>query len=378
LLQPLPDVEDNSPAEAFAVADPDPTTQRGDFQADPPPGPDADDRLQKDAPPPEPEGRLSFAGPGGIDIRKKLGPRGKLLLALFPVALAVGAWFLAGGVVWVLTALGAAGLLLLIAIRYLPSIDFLRLHQYLKFAYLVLCWCVWAGVGYFLPLSTVKVEAALGSGWEKEPDCPMRIVYGRQVDVELDRSQEYTIEFRGRFDPGSLKIYTLTPTGWLRRSVEDYSSSVRLNPIPLARLYVDNRKHGAVGVGCGQMRFPVAAGKHQRLRIAAPPASSRCPVTLDGKEVGTLAAEEDLLLDTLGTRSYRLRKIVYGGVLEMLAGQEPGLFPQVEVFRGGHVHKLGVAVDYFLEDAPKEIKVPSFGGLAVGKHTRYELTAIEP
>jgi hypothetical protein len=356
------------------MSDPDRTAQGSDFQAGAPSRPERDDRLQKDAPASEPEGRLSWLGLGDIDIRKKLGARSKLLLGLFPVALAVGAWFLGGGVAWAVAAVAAAGLLLLIAVCYLPNIDFLRLHQFLTFGYLVLCWGIWTAVGYFLPVSTVTVEAALGSGWEKEPDCPMRITYGRQVEVELDRSQEHTIEFRGWFDPKALKIETQTPTGWVERSFDPYSYAVRLNEVPTARLYVDNRKHGAVGIGCGQLNFHVAAGRHQRLRIAALPTGSRWPVTLDGKEIGTLTAEADLLVDTLGTRSYRLRKIVYGSILDMLAEPAPGLFPETEVFRGGHCHKLGVAVAYFLEDAPKNIK----GTIFTGKQTRYELLEIEP
>jgi hypothetical protein len=202
----------------------------------------------------------------------------------------------------------------------------------------------------------------------------MRITYGRQVEVVVDPPGEHTIEFRGRFDPAALKIETLTPTGWGERSFDPYSDSVRLKAIPTARLYIDNRKHGAVRIGCGRLNFDIPAGGHRRLNIAALPASSRCPVTLDGKEIGILAGEADLLVDTLGTRSYRLRKIVYGSVIDMLAGPAPGLFPEVEVFRGGHCHKLGVAVDYFLEDAPKEIKAMIFSG----KQTRYELLEIQP
>jgi hypothetical protein len=357
------------------VSDPNRPSREGDFQAGPP-HPEPDERLQNEAPAPEPEDRPIATR--DLDVRKKLGPRGKLLVGLFPVALAVAAWFLAGGLVWVLGTLLSAGMLLLVAIRHLPNIDFLRRHQLLKFGYLVLCWCIWAGIGYFLPLTTVKVEADLGSGWEKEPDSPMRIVYGWQVDREVEHPHAPIIEFRGRFDPKSLKISTQTPTGWAERSFSDYSISVGLKPIPLARLYVDNRKHAAVEVGCGQLTFPIAAGSHQCLRIAVPPGGSHCPVTIDGKEVATLAGEENLLLDTLGSRSYRLRKIVYGGILEMLAGQQPALFPSGDVFRGGHAHKLGAAVDYFLEDAPKEIKVPALGGIAVGTHTRYELTQIGP
>jgi hypothetical protein len=360
--------------EVFAMSDPDRTAPGSDFQTGPPARPERDDRLQQDAPPSEPEGQLSVLGREDIDIRKKLGPHGKLLLGLLPVALAAGAWFLAGGVVWVLLAVAAAGLLLLIALRHLPNIDFLRRDQFLKFGYLVLCWGIWTAVGYFLPVSTVKVEAALGSGWDKEPNCPMRIRYGRQVDVELNRPGEHTITFRGRFDPQALKVETLTPTGWVERSFDPYSSSVVLKEVPTARVYVDNRKHGAVEIGCGQLNFHVAAGRHQRLRIAALPGGRRCSVTLGGKEIGTLTGEADLLIDTLGTRSYRLRKIVYGSILHMLAGPEPGLFPETEVFRAGHCHTLGVAVAYFLEDAPKEIK----GTIFSGKETRYELLEIEP
>ncbi len=357
--------------------DPDRAAQGGDFQTGLP-RLEADERLQNEAPAVGPEDRLSGIDPARIDVRRKLGPRGKLLLALLPLALAVGSWFLGGGTVWMLTSVLAAGSLLVVAIRYLPSIDFLGLRHYLTFGYLVLCWAAWAAVGYFLPLTTVTVKPALGSSWEKEPDCPMRITHGRQAQVEHDHPGEHTIAFRGRFDPRSLKIETRTPAGWIERSFTSYTSFVVLEEVPAARLYIDNRKHAAVDLGCGQLRFPIAAGSRQRLRLAAPPAGSRCPLTMDGKEVGVLTGEEDVLVDTLGTRSYRLRRLVYGGILDMLAGPAAGPFPRTELFRGRHVHKLGVAVDYFLEDAPKEIKVPTWSGLPAGQQTRYELLEVQP
>lgn len=354
---------------------PDRPIHGGDIQTSPTPGPHVDDRLLLETPAAA-EGCPSH-NVRDLDIRRKLSPRAKLLLALFPVALAAGAWFLGGGVIWTLATVGTAGTLLLIAICYLPAIDSLRRHQYAKFSYLVLCWGIWTGIGYFLPASSVTVKTLLESDMEKEPDCPMRITYGRQVQVELPRTQKHTIAFRGRFNPQWLKIETMTPTGWVERAFKDYSDSVNLEEIPTTQLYIDNRKHDAVRLGCGQLSFQVAAGSHQRLRIASPP-GVRCPLTLDAQDVGTFAGEKDLLVDTGGTRSYRLRKIDYGGILDMLAGPAPDLFPVTEVVHPGHIHKLGVAVDYFLEDAPKEIKVPTFGGLPMGKHTRYELLEIGP
>jgi hypothetical protein len=357
------------------MTDPDRPPGEGDFLAGPPPRSEIDERLQSDAP--TEEGQLPFAGgPRDIDVRKKLGPRGKLLLGLLPVALAAGGWFLGGGVAWMLIALGSAGLLGLIALRYLPSIDFLGRRHFLTFGYLVLCWAAWVGVGYFLPLTTVKVRGDLIHGMKKEPDCPLRVSYGGAVLADLERGRECKIQFRGRFNRDRLTIQTLGPEGWIERSFRDYGNEVALEEIPTVSLYVDNRKHGAVELGCGQLRWAIAADKHQALRV---PAGVPCSLTLDGKEVGVLEGKENALVDTRGTRSYRLRKIVYGGIINRLARPGPDLLANWPItLEGKHVHSLPAAIDYFLEPAPKEIKVTTLGGLPTGRESRWELLEREP
>jgi hypothetical protein len=311
-----------------------------------------------------------------------------LLAASVLVALAVASWFLGGNGVWGLSATAAALLLIALAIATVKIPSAPRPRYCLLLGYLFVCWGVWTAVGIFWPVTTVEVKGDRTDRMKNEPACPLRVSYAGQVRLEFDRPQECSFQFRGRFRADQLKIESLMPSGWVRRSFTEYGDSVcYLNKIPMARLYVDNRNNAGVTLACGKLGYRVAANSQKRLSIPALPRGGQCPVTINGKVVGVLQGD-DVLVDTPGTRSYRLRTVVYTSGFSWrhrLPGKEREvpplrdlLPPEDRVFHRGHVHVLPGEIDYFLEPHPGQITVRTFIGLREEWHTRQELCETEP
>jgi hypothetical protein len=232
-------------------------------------------------------------------------------------------------------------------------------------------------VGYFFPLTTVTIKPE-----PKEPDGPTRITYAGRLVAEPDPVRESFFRLRGRFEPGLLKVETLAPQGWERRTFRTYDSDVSLDSVSTTGLYIDNRGHGATRLQCGQLELDIAAGAGERHNVLAPPLGPPAAVRIDGREVGTLG-DRPVLIDVLGTRTYRLRELSYGsGVLQAMwavqgvQGQRPDPGPPDTVYESKHVHPLPGDVDYFLEAAPEKIKVATFGA-PVLQETRRELREVE-
>ena len=350
----------------------------GDFMSALPPRKAVDERLTGEVSGPE-RGEQPLAPPAaGLDIRKRLSPaqkaRRRLFYASVPVGLAVVSWFLGGDLIWGAVAAVAALLVIVAsaaAFRVVAARD-LRLGDFLPAGYLLLCWASWTAVGYFLPLATVHVTGQM----DGEPDCPFRVSYGGQVRLAAERGRECSFQIRGRFRPDEVKVETLTTQGWIDRSFRDYGDEVDLEKIPTTRIYLDNRGNGPVELGCGPLRFTAAAGGKACFRIPALPVGARCPLTLDGQEVGNVGSR-NVLVDALGTRSYTLRTVTYeSGFAGLLRLGRPDLGPppgKEAVLSGRHVHQLPGAIDFFLEPAPPNIKVTTFGGIDPIEQTRMEL-----
>lgn len=297
--------------------------------------------------------------------------------ALIPVpfVLAAVSWLLGGNNVWAWTA-AVSGVLLLLwgvaSLEVLRDRDF-QLRDFLLAGFVVLCWGAWAAVGYHFPLTAVRLKDDDG---DDEPVGPVRLSYDGEMRFEGERRQG-AFEIRGRLDPARLKVESLAPTGWVARTFRVYGDEVTLAKAPTTTLYFDNRDHKEARLVCGQLGVTVAANKKERLRVPALAPGAACPLVLDGKEVGTLG-EKDVLVDALGTRSYRWRTVTYGGALEQLMALNPqgGVVPprdDFELFRAGHVHELRGKVDFFLVPAPREIKVQTFGPDIGGRTVRTEL-----
>jgi hypothetical protein len=316
--------------------------------------------------------------PGNVDLGKK--PHGRawsrswLLVALALLAPGGASWCLGGNEFWGWTATLGALLLILLAVAGLKASHALQPRHWLAFGWLILCWASWTVAGVYWPITEVRIEPALAGGTEPEASCRLRVIYCGQVRVELDRCRKCSFRFRGRFQREHLQIEMLTPTGWTRRSFQGFGNIVSLNEIALTRLYIDNRDHGEVKLACGEWQACIAAGGKEQLRVPAPPASVHCPLTMDGKEIGSLEGD-DLLVDTLGTRSYEFRTVLYEGVLNPFLLGPPAPRP---CFVWGHLHKLPGKIDFFLEPAPQEIRVPTLYGLALDPLTRTQLQAIAP
>jgi hypothetical protein len=300
--------------------------------------------------------------------------RGRVCAAIpVPFALAAVSWTLGGNNVWAWTA-GVSGVLLLLwgvaSLEVLRDRDF-QLRDFLVTGFVVLCWGAWAAVGYYFPLTAVRLK----DGDEEEPVGPVRLSYDGEVRFEGERRQ-IAFEIRGRLDPARLKIESLAPTGWAARTFRASSDEVTLEKLPTTIIYFDNRDHKVARLVCGQLSVTVAANTKERVRVPALAPGTACPLLLDGKEIGTLG-EKDVFVDAFGTRSYRWRTITYGGPLEQVMALNPqGVVPprdDFELFRAGHVHELRGKVDFFLEPAPNEIKVRTIGPTIGGRETRTEL-----
>jgi len=316
-----------------------------------------------------------------IDVRKKLTRSQKLIYAAIPVVLAGVSLILGGNQAWMLlAALGALGIILLAVsgLRVVAQRD-LSLRDFLVLGYLLVCWGAWTAVGYFLPVTTVHVKGDLLDKMADEPSCPLRVSYAGQVRVELDRCRECSFQFRGRFQREQLKIEMLSTVGWIKRKFGGYGDEVRLEKIPTTRLYIDNRGNGEVKLVCGQLSLDIAADSKECVKIPALAERDFCFLKLNGKQVGAIEGE-NVLVDTLGTRSYRLREIVYGHDwgMPLVPGGRDLRRALGSVFRQAHVHKLSEKLDYFLEPSPEKIEVTTFGGFSLGQHVRSELSEMEP
>src|SRR5262249_10493131 len=177
-----------------------------------------------------------------VDVRRKPGLLARslpwLLAAMGLAVIGLVSWFLAGHAVWNYSAGIAALLPFLLTLPGFKFLDHLRKRHFLLYGYFVLCWVVWALIGYYWPVTEVRVRGDLVYKMEQEPHCPLRVSYRDEVRVELDRVQECSFQFRGRFQPEQLKIEMLTPEGWVTRSFKNYGNEASLEKIPITRLYV--------------------------------------------------------------------------------------------------------------------------------------------
>jgi hypothetical protein len=316
-----------------------------------------------------------------VNVRRKPGLfvrlRPWLLAVLILPSLVILSWFLAGHAVWHYSAVVTAFLLFLLTLSGFKLLDGLRARHFLLYGYFVLCWVAWTVVGYYWPMTEVRVKGELGNNLEEEPNCQLRVSYGGLVRVELDRPQESSFRFRGRFDPEQLRIEMMTPEGWVTRSFNAYSKEAYLDKIPVGRLYVDNRASGPVTLACGAWQAGVKGDSHATVLLPAAPKGVRRRLTINGKEAGAFEGE-NILVDTLGTRSYQLRTVVYETTLNRLfADPAKRLLPPERSFERGHVHHLPDEIDYFLASAPDRITVPTMYGLPLGKLKRKELNEIK-
>jgi hypothetical protein len=345
---------------------------------------DGDFRSLPDFPEDEfPSRPLAPQGEGKInlDVRRKPGLfvrlRPWLLAAVGLMAIVLVSWFLAGNAVWGYSAGITAVLLILLTLSGFKLLDHLRGRHFLLYGYFVLCWVAWTVVGYYWPVTEVRVRGDLVYKMEQEPDCPLRVSYRDEVLVELDRVQECSFQFRGRFQAEQLHVEMLTPEGWVTRSFKAYGKEASLEKIPLTRLYVDNRDNGLVKLGCGAWQATVKAGGHATIRLPAAPNGVHRRLTINDQEAGPLDGD-NVLVDTRGTRSYRMRTVAYEGGLSRL-GLIPGrdqLAPVEPVFQRAYVHKLPDEIDFFLAPAPERITVQTMYGLPLDKMKRTELQEI--
>ena len=295
-----------------------------------------------------------------------------------PPALAAVSWFLGGNAVWLCeTVLSAAVLLVLLVAASLKPLEQVRARTWLPLGWLLLGWAGWAAVGYFFPLTTVTITPD-----SQEPDGPTRVTYDGRLVAAPEPVRKSSFRIRGRFQPDLLKIETLAPQGWEPRTFRTYDSDVSLGSVSTTGLYVDNRGHGATRLQCGELELDIAAGAAEHRKVLAPLLGGSAAVRIDGNKVGTLE-DKPVLIDVLGTRTYRLRDVTYGsGVLQAmwavqgLQGQLPEPGPPDSVYEQKHVHQLPGEVDYFLEAAPEKIKVTAFGAPAL-QETRRELREVE-
>lgn len=301
-----------------------------------------------------------------------------LTLTPVPIALAVAAWFVGGGTAWEWIT-GVTGLLLLaVIVTNLEAVSSRDLYprEFFLGGFFLVCWLLWAAVGFFFPVTTVCVKYRAP---EDDLPFPLRVSYKGEVRFEGQQGREQAFQIRGRLRSSQLQVETLSPLGWTQRSFANEDGTVWLGTIPTTTIYLDNLDHKETQLGCGKLTLTGAASRKQTFRIPALPPRSRCPLTLDGKEIGALD-DRNVLVDVLGTRSYRLRTVSYGDAVTRFAARlpQPNAEPQDDTvhFRTSYLHTLPGKIDYFLEPSPKDIQVRTIGPVATGTETRTELLGV--
>jgi hypothetical protein len=361
--------------ETFVMTHRHTTHDRGDFGTVPYLREDKVNQYLRPGPSaPEPVQPLRGTDLGDADVCRKRSRLARLrpwfLAACAPLVLAALSWVLGGNAVWGWSTLIAALLLIVLAATALRVANDLKCRHFLVFGYLIACWGSWALVGFCFPKTQVRVESLRDTEKDEGPTSPIRVSYGGEVRVVLDRFQECSFPLRGPFFPAQLRIETFGPDGWVPCSFESHGAgSVRLQSLPLTRLYIDNRGHDAVTLTCGQWNAAISAGSQECLRIPRPCVSR--PLLIDGRRVGDLDGE-NFLVDTLGTRAYQFQTAFYEGNLWT------PFTPTPQVFHGGQLHRLPNEIDYFLEPAPEQIKVTTLYGLPLDRLHRTELQELRP
>jgi hypothetical protein len=294
-----------------------------------------------------------------------------------PLLLAAISWLLGGNAIWGWVT-GITGFLLFLfvlsSLKYLPQ---MQVRHYLLFGLIILNWACFAAVGYYFPLLSVSVRTRTD-----EAKLPTRVYYEGKEVASLDSSSEKaTFPLRGRLEKSSVKIEVLGPQGWVARKFDVYGNDIVLDRVPTAFLYIDNKGHKAVDLACGALTLQVGADGRESYEFLALPEGKSFPMNIDGKEVGVVNSAHTLI-DVEGTRTYRLRHIVYQSGLGLALALDPNhaadhLPPPDDSFAGKHVHKLPGKVDYVFTAAPEKITVHGFQGMMAQNETRTELLPVD-
>jgi hypothetical protein len=299
--------------------------------------------------------------------------RGRLITHLaiggaLTIAAGVGSWFVGGDTLWKVGnwVFGIAIVILLVLIRTRRR---QRVDDWLIFAGIGSAMVVWIAIGFWFPLTTVKIDPEnIGSR--------SRVTYNGKLMIEWPSNEPASFTMRGPLNRAKMKIETLGPTGWFPRKYTAASdNSVGLGEVETATLFIDNRDHAAVTLSYGELEFQVAANKAEKRTVLASRFGEAVSLRIDGKEAGSLD-HTTVLIDILGTRSYRLREVVYGGEMQRLGvfGDRNQPEPRVSVLSGQHVYRLPMPPDYFLEHAPAKISITTMKGLeGFARESRFEL-----
>jgi hypothetical protein len=298
------------------------------------------------------------ADEGRADANKSKKPtfppyRWCLLGGLFLLVVVLVSYWLGGDNTWMWTAVVTAVLLFLAfaAAGRSGGLWDLRPRYFILYGIGVLAWWCWVGVGVYFGISRITVEPDWEMKGVAEPDFRARIVYNAKIVATYDGSQKYEFPIRA-YRRELLQIEIFRPEGWGECELAGGSTWIVVKKFRTLSLFVDNRRHSAIKLACGQIHIPVAADALTRRTIPAPSQREGYPLTIDGRAVGELNGES-YLIDAIGTRSYRLRECVYGGDQLLVDRQRPA----DAFYRGHHLHKLPKAIDYFLRQAPKKITV---------------------
>jgi hypothetical protein len=291
---------------------------------------------------------------------------------LFLLAIAGAAYWLGGTGFWKWTA-GIATAVLILGLLGLTRegvLSGLRAEEAVVCAYIVLVWACWVGIGFFLGVSRVEVKRDWGQPRAGQPYLPTRVRYAGRVVAAFTDKPSCTFEVR-RFCRDLLVVEMQRPDGWVECDLTGDSTAVQIKKRPTATLYIDNRRHQAVEVSCGQLRIAVSAGAAVCRTILAPPRGGQYPLLLDGRAIGEPAGEH-CLVDVVGARTYRFQSLIYArsGFDAMTWGDRPA--PEGH-YSGRHLHKVPGKVDYFLTPAPRSLTVRRLKGFSFLPEKRAEL-----
>jgi len=130
-------------------------------------------------------------------------------------------------------------------------------------------------------------------------------------------------------------------------------------------LYVDNNAGPDASISVGALKESVPAGTARRVTF---PLSAQCDesklVRLNGEVVQQMAdvqGDHYYLLDTSGSRCYKLQTTIYGNFPSMMSPPKP------ELLRPQKIRALSDTVEYFMADAPGMIMANSGEGEGSGR-----------
>ncbi|MCI0655912.1 MAG: hypothetical protein L0170_02450 [Acidobacteria bacterium] len=210
------------------------------------------------------------------------------------------------------------------------------------------------GGPHFLP--TLTMQFLLPCGWKE-------VALTARSSGLTEAGRKWHLE-RAVSEDASRKI-AAADIRFLSEAREPLGEPSKIHTNPVIHVWVDNRGGPAHDLSLGELHHPILADTYESFRLLAPDCEEAATLKLDGQDIGAVPLRraddpmvpDRVLVDTSGSRCYRLRRLHYG------QGLNPTPPPLMLVRKPAHVFNASFSVMYMFEEAPETITVKTPQGI---------------